>query len=79
MKLMSAISLRLKRILKERKLTQYQLSQISGVPESTISTIIKGEIKTVKLSTIYDICAGLNIEFTDFFEDKNLKLINLED
>lgn len=76
---MSAISLRLKRILKERKLTQYQLSQISGVPESTISTIIKGEIKTVKLSTIYDICAGLNIEFTDFFEDKNLKLINLED
>lgn len=79
MKLMSAISLRLKRILKERKLTQYQLSQISGVPESTISTIIKGEIKTVKLSTIYDICAGLNIEFTDFFEDNNLKLINLED
>lgn len=79
MELMSAISLRLKRILKERKLTQYQLSQISGVPESTISTIIKGEIKTVKLSTIYDICAGLNIEFTDFFEDKNLKLINLED
>ena len=79
MKLMSAISLRLKRILKERKLTQYQLSQISGVPESTISTIIKGEIKTVKLSTIYDICAGLNVEFTDFFEDKNLKLINLED
>ena len=76
---MSAISLRLKRILKERKLTQYQLSQISGVPESTISTIIKGEIKTVKLSTIYDICAGLNVEFTDFFEDKNLKLINLED
>lgn len=76
---MSAISLRLKRILKERKLTQYQLSQISGVPESTISTIIKGEIKTVKLSTIYDICAGLNIEFTDFFEDNNLKLINLED
>lgn len=79
MKLITAISIRLKQILNERKLTQYQLSKICGVPESTLSTIIKGEIKTVKLSTIYDICAGLNMEFTEFFGNENLKLINLDD
>ena len=79
MKLIKAFSLRLKEILEERKITQYKLSQITGVPESTISTILKAEIKTVKLSTIYDICAGLNIEFADFFNYENLKLSNLED
>lgn len=79
MKLIEAISLRLKDILNQKHLTQYALSHISGVPESTISTILKAEIKTVKISTIYEICAGLNIEFLEFFDKDYLKLENLED
>ncbi|MBQ8444094.1 MAG: helix-turn-helix transcriptional regulator [Clostridia bacterium] len=79
MKLVKAYAKRLKEILKEKNLNQYKLSKCSGVPQSTISTVLKGEIKTIKLSTIYDICAGLNIEFKDFFDCDYLSLDNIED
>ncbi len=79
MKLTDAIKIRLKNIITERKLTQYKLSSISGVPESTLSTILSGKVKTVKLSTIYDICSSLNMELGEFFEDKIFKIENLED
>ena len=79
MKLMQAVSKRLKEILKEKEITQYELFKRSGVPQSTISTILKGDIKTVKLSTIYEICSGLNIEIHDFFNVDYLKIENLDD
>lgn len=79
MKLVKAYAKRLKEILKEKNFNQYKLSKCSGVPQSTISTVLKGEIKTIKLSTIYDICAGLNIEFKDFFDCDYLSLDNIED
>ena len=79
MTLVKGVSKRLKEILRSRNMTQYALFKASGVPQSTISTILKGEINTIKLSTIYDICSGLNIEFTEFFDCKYLKLDNIED
>ena len=79
MKLIAAVGIKLKKILKENEITQYRLSQLSGVPESTISTIIRGKNKTIELSTLYDICSGLNMELSTFFEDDILKIVNLED
>lgn len=79
MKLTVAYAKRLKCLLKERGMTQYALFKCSGVPQSTISTILKGELKTIKFSTIYDICAGLGIELADFFNDEVFKLRNIED
>ena len=79
MKLTSAISKRIKDICSEMNITQYELFKRTGVPQSTISTIIKGEISTIKLSTIYEICSGLNIEISDFFDTNDFKLENLDD
>lgn len=79
MKLNKGISRRLREIKKERKLTQYQIFKLTGVPQSTISTILKGETKTLKLSTLYAICSGLDIEMSDFFDIDYLKLKDLED
>lgn len=79
MKLVKAVSKRLKEILMEKGITQYELFKMSGVPQSTISTIINADIKTVKLSTIYEICSGLNIEIYDFFNADYLKIENLDD
>ncbi len=79
MKLVDGISRRIKEILKQNNLTQYQLFKKTGVPQSTISTILKGDIKTIKLSTIYDICSGLGIEIYEFFNVDYLKLNILED
>ena len=79
MKLKEAVAKRIKEIMKEKDITQYQLFKCSGVPQSTISTILNSETKTVKLSSIYDICSGLNIELSDFFDCNYLKLKNLDD
>ena len=79
MKLNEAVVQRLKEILKTHNINQYQLSQKSGVPQSTLSTILAGAVKTIKLSTLYDICVGLNIEFKDFFDAENLMLKNIDD
>ena len=79
MRLVKAFSKALKDVLNERGLTQYQLFKISGVPQSTISTILSGENKTIKLSTIYSICAGLNIELSQFFDRSYLKLEQIND
>ena len=79
MKLTKAISIRIKELLQQRNITQYRLSQLSGVPQSTISIILKSEIQTVKLSTIYEICAGLNIEIAEFFDRDYFTLQNITD
>lgn len=79
MNLVKAVGKRIKEILKSRGITQYELFKISGLPQSTISTILKGEITTIKLSSIYEICSGLNIEFSEFFDRDYLKLENIED
>ena len=79
MKLVNCTSKRVKDLCKKYGISQYGLFKRSGVPQSTISTIIKGETKTVKLSTIYDICSGLNIELSEFFDTDYFKLENLDD
>ena len=79
MKLLNAIIKRIKEIMKERDLNQYKLFKLTGVPQSTISTILNGDIKTIKLDTLYDICAGLNIEFEEFFSVDYLKIENIDD
>lgn len=79
MTLRVAIAKRIKELIDKNGITQYELYKRSGVPQSTISTILNSEIKTVRLSTIYDICSGLNIELSDFFDCDYLKINSLDD
>ncbi len=79
MNVKQAVAKRLEDILKQKGLTQYALSKISGVPQSTISTILKGNIKTIKLSTLFALCKGLGVEFDEFFSAPHLKIENLTD
>ena len=79
MKLTKAISQRLKYLIKENNISQYELFKRTGLPQSTISTIKNDKVEDIKISTIYQICIGFNIEFKDFFNDKNFKLDNLDD
>ncbi len=79
MLLKEAIGKRIKEIIANRDINQYKLSKLTGIAESTISTLLNSDTKTVKLSTLYDICAGLQIEFKDFFDCSYLSLSELED
>ena len=79
--LLQMVSKRLKDIMEERGLNQYQVYKITGIPQSTLSLIMKApkDRKDIYFSTIYEICSGLNIEFRDFFEPEYMNLENIED
>lgn len=54
-------------LCKERSLTPNGLSYSSGVPQSTIKSILNNESKNPGIVTIKKFCDGLNITITDFF------------
>ena len=68
MQLNEAISKRITELCDERNMTQYGLSLKSGVPQSTLSTIINCTFDSMKMRIIYEICDGLEITLKDFFD-----------
>lgn len=78
LQLNEAISRRLKELLAERRMTQYQLYIRSGVPKSTIGNIVNCAYDSVKLRVIHEICQGLDIDISDFFASPFFKENNLE-
>ena len=78
MLLNQAVSARLSELLKTAGMTQYQLYIKSGVPKSTIGNIINCAYDSVKLRVIHEICQGLDIGISDFFNSPLFDEENLE-
>ena len=78
MQLNEAVSARLKELLRERNMTQYQLYMKSGVPKSSIGNIVNCAYDSVKLRVIHEICQGLEINISDFFDSPFFDESNLE-
>lgn len=68
LQLNEAVSQRLKELLCEQDMTNYQLYKASGVHKSTIGNVINHSYDSVKLRVIYEICQGLRISLRDFFD-----------
>lgn len=77
MSLVDAVYLRISEYVKERKINMNALANLSGVPRTTIITMTKSD--TVKLSTIYGICEGLNISLQEFFNSPLFDKMNIDD
>lgn len=69
MKLVEAIGIRVKNLLDDAGMTQYELSKQGGIPRSTISVIIGVKRNSVKTDTLYQIASSLGITLKDFFDD----------
>ena len=78
MKLNEAISRRTNELLAERGMTQYQLYMKTGVPKSTISNVMNCNYDSVRLRIIHEMCQGLGISITEFFESPLFDENNLE-
>ena len=78
MKLNEAISQRLNELLQTKGMTQYQLYMKSGVPKSTIGNVINCSYDSVKLRIIHEMCQGLGIGITEFFQSPLFEEDNLE-
>ena len=50
----------------------------SGVPKSTIGNVINCAYDSVKLRIIHEMCQGLNISISDFFNSPLFEESNLE-
>ncbi len=69
---------RLIKFMNEKKLTQYRLAQLSGVPFPTIKSIMQRRTKDITLKTILMLCTGLQITPSEFFNDESFINIILE-
>ena len=74
-----AIAKRIAQLCAERNMTQYQLSKKSGVPRSTLSTVMKCTFPGVKMRIIYEVCGGFEMELTEFFDSELFSRERLED
>lgn len=73
-----AVATRLEEIMKEQNVTQYRLSALSGVAQSTIHYIRTGKTKSINLVAIYEMMDGLGLEIKDFFASSLFDRENLE-
>ena len=73
-----AVNLRLRELLAERHMTQYQLYMKSGVPKSTIGNVINCAYDSVKMRIIYEMCQGLGLDLKDFFQSPLFENANLD-
>lgn len=77
MRLVDAVYKRIVELAKERTLSMNALANLCGVPRPTIVTMTNST--TVKLSTIYGICDGLNITLSKFFDSPLFNSDNITD
>ena len=67
MRLVEAIGIRVKNLLEDAGMTQYELSKQGGIPRSTISVIISVKRNSVKSDTLFQIASSLGISLKEFF------------
>jgi len=61
---------RIRKMRKERKLTQTELASRIGIQQSDLSRMEKGEYR-VSLDTLFKILTEFNISISEFFDDVN--------
>ena len=79
LQLSEATAFRIKELMRERSLTQYALAKKSGLSRSTLNTILAVKTPGIIDMTILNICRGLEIEMTEFYDIDLLKRENIID
>lgn len=77
MTLNQAFSIRVKQILKEKKMTQYKLEQLTGIYHSTMTSILTGKTKASNFNTMASIISVLGLSLSDFFNHEVFNFENL--
>ncbi len=79
MTLAQAVSLRIDELLKQKNLTQYKLSKLSGVSQSSISEMRSMKNQVPNLYLIYEMSQGFGISVSEFFQSDYFSYDNLTD
>ncbi len=66
----------IRRIRKEKHLTQFQLAELIQYSEGTIANIENSSFQTFSLEFLYILAKKLNISMNEFFYGSNLPVVN---
>ena len=77
MDLQQAVKYRILKLCQKQNISINGLAMLSGMPQSTVNSLIDGSSQNPKLLTILRLCLGLNMELKEFFDDPVFK--NLDD
>ena len=69
---------RIEELCEKQNINFCQLATISGIPYTTIKSIIYGQSKNPGIATIKKICDGLEITVTEFFDTETFKTLEQE-
>ena len=78
MTLNEAFATRVKKILKEKKITQYKLCKQTGIYPSTINYILHAKTEASNFKTMALIIRELGVSLQEFFDDPIFEFENLE-
>ncbi|NOJ72445.1 helix-turn-helix domain-containing protein [Paenibacillus alvei] len=56
-------------LMKQRNMTKYKLAKESGLPQSTITSLMSGRIKNPSLETLTKISNALEVPISHFLDD----------
>lgn len=77
MNLADAVAARLEELMQQHKVTQYKLSQLSGVSQSTISDLRLKKNKSVSMTIIHELADSLGLGLDEFFASPLFKRENI--
>ncbi len=78
MTLNEAFAIRAKEIMKEKKITQYKISQETGIYPSTMNYILHSKTKASNFKTMALIIRSLGVSIAEFFDSPVFDFENLE-
>ncbi|MDE7295747.1 MAG: helix-turn-helix transcriptional regulator [Clostridia bacterium] len=78
MTLNQAFAIRVRELLKEKNMTQYRLTQKTGIYHSTMNAILNNRTKASNFKSIALIIRELGITITDFFDSPVFDFDNLD-
>lgn len=79
MQLNQIVAKRIRMLCMERSMSQYGLFLRSGVPMTTLSTVLHCVHRSVTLQVLYEISEGFGISLIDFFDSPLFERENIDD
>lgn len=73
-----AIAHRIRALCRERGLTPNGISNLAGIPQATVKSILNGESKNPGCVTIKKLCDGFDITLGEFFSSPEFDSLEQE-
>lgn len=78
MNTLQTVAFRIRQLCREKNLTPNGLSNLAGVPQSTVKSILNGESQNPGIVSIKKLCDGIDITLGEFFSTPEFDMLEQE-